>query len=291
MAKAWWSFEFKVLHERYGKTVTRYVTQPNGGVILEVDLALLQDGMRGSVVVTGLIPAGYPFQRPILAPVDRAGVLAREQMLQLSQCLRGASAQAAAAGGPAVLFSIECAISLFSGMLTGPQQAPNGASISTSQGDPTHDAMDENREIATVSIGSAYEDSNPQHLETCVQVPVAAKGRFSDLRSSLEMLAQKECPPGIVLSKTVSWPPEQHCENLSEKSVNSMCSTKSSPFSTVDTTSETAPSFGSNRSSPVRALRKQLSCGIRSSCSTIDTYSESSSDSSDSSDSSLVFFG
>jgi len=251
MARAWWSFELKACTERFGNALARYETQPGGSAVLEVDLALLLGGVRGSVVVTGWIPAGYPFQGPILIPVDRAGVLAREHMLQLGHCLRDASVKAATAGGPAVLFSIECALSAISGMLTGPQR-----------------------------------ESMPQCPETGVQTPVAATGHFNDLRSSLKMLAQKECPPGIILSKAVSWPPKQICEDLSEKSVSNMSGTKYTS-SNCDTTSETVRSFGSRSGSPLKLPVKKLSRGIRSTSSTRDSYSDSSSDTSDFSDSSM----
>jgi len=240
MARAWWSCEFKACTERFGNALARYETQPGGSAVLEVDLALLLGGVRGSVVVTGLIPAGYPFQGPILIPVDRAGVLAREHMLQLGHCLRDASVKAATAGGPAVLFSIECALSAISGKL--------------------------------------------QHGFIPDDVVGLHRGHFNDLRSSLKMLAQKECPPGITLSKAVSWPPKQNCEDLSEKSVSNMSSTKYTS-SNFDTTSETMRSFGSRGGSPLKLPVKKLSRGIRSTSSTRDSYSDSSSDTSDSSDS------
>mmetsp|Transcript_44268 Transcript_44268/g.126748 ORF Transcript_44268/g.126748 Transcript_44268/m.126748 type:complete len:561 (-) Transcript_44268:71-1753(-) len=109
----WWSYEVQSLSQRFGAALTRHVARPGGGALVDIDLSESLGAAWSSVALVALVPAGYPWRaKPTVTVVDRRGALARERLVQLSQCVVDALARAAAAGGPAVFFAAERAAAM-----------------------------------------------------------------------------------------------------------------------------------------------------------------------------------
>lgn len=120
LPEVWWSCELKALNARFKGALTRYVSQPGGNKLLEIDLGLLwlqeqrqeaghHPGLRGGTAIVVIVPEGYPQNRPVIFVVDRNGLLSVEHLAHLSKCANAAVNEAERFRAPAVLFAADYA--------------------------------------------------------------------------------------------------------------------------------------------------------------------------------------
>lgn len=105
--QVWWSLELKALQARFRTAVTRFVTNPGGGALLEVDLSHHIGRLPGSLALVVLIPPTYPSAKPVIMPVDRSGALCSAMTEELGRCACSALDNAVAASGPAIFFAVD----------------------------------------------------------------------------------------------------------------------------------------------------------------------------------------
>jgi len=219
LGRLWWSCELKALLVRFGAALTRYVTQPGGGALLELDLSLLQDGPRTSLVLEALIPAGYPQKRPVVMPVDRAGAISRGRLAQLGRCITDALAASAAWGGPAVFFAADRAVALLQGdqctvpepLVLGPPAAA-AASLGAGAGDGGTAPWQLGTQVAK-SLEAASAKALPAELK--LQTPETRRRRRMSLGSSSSSSRSSDVFDSSSSSSSGDW--SSDCRDLEDE--------------------------------------------------------------------------